>query len=177
MHQTGTVFWLTGLSGAGKSTLSEAVLPLLRAENIQLIYLDGDQLRRQLSADLGFGDAARKENVRRAASVAGLIAAQGFHVWVSLMSPTTEMRAMAAKLIGEENFREIYIKTDLQTCISRDPKGLYARALAGEIKDISGLDAAFEPPISPDLVVDTDKLCVEEGVQTLLAFVRQTQMR
>lgn len=173
MQQSGTVFWLTGLSGAGKSTLSEAVLPLLRAQNIGIIYLDGDQLRRQLSADLGFGDAARKENVRRAASVAGLLAAQGFHVWVSLMSPTAEMRSMAAKLIGEENFGEIYIKTELRTCIERDPKGLYASALAGKIKDVSGLDAPFEPPTSPAWVVDTDKLNLEEGIQSLLTFVRQ----
>ena len=153
----GKIFWLTGLSGAGKSTLAESVKIALTEKQYFTICLDGDEIRKTLSCDLGFGEAARNENVRRTAEVAKRLASEGIVVLAAMMSPTKAMRETAKNIIGENIFREIFIHASLETCIERDTKGLYQQALAGKITGMSGLDTPFEPPESPFLIIDTEK--------------------
>ena len=151
---SGGVFWLTGLPGAGKSTVARAAEALLFRRHVDVAVLDGDTLRARLSADLGFSDADRAEAVRRAAAVARLMADAGMVVLVALISPRRSDRALAAKVVGED-FQEVYVAADLQTCEARDPKGLYAAARAGRIANFTGVDAPYEVPETPALVLDT----------------------
>lgn len=152
----GGVIWMTGLSGAGKSTIAMATQRLLFSRGRHVAVLDGDNLRHGLNRDLGFTDADRLENLRRLAEVAKLMAVNGALVLVSAISPLQKYRDMARSIVGED-FREIYVKADLAMCEARDPKGLYRRARAGEIKNFTGISAPYEAPANPDLVLDTGK--------------------
>ncbi|MCW0236121.1 MAG: adenylyl-sulfate kinase [Ferrovibrio sp.] len=152
----GGVVWMTGLSGAGKSTIAMATQRLLFTRGRHVAVLDGDNLRHGLNRDLGFTDADRMENIRRLAEVAKLMAVNGSLVLVSAISPLQKFRDMARGIIGDD-FREIYVKADLATCESRDPKGLYRRARSGEIKNFTGISAPYEAPTQPDLTLDTSK--------------------
>lgn len=152
----GKVFWFTGLSGAGKTTLALALKKELEKKYPFIFVLDGDIMRQSLSKNLGFSEADRKENVRRTAEVAQIIKAGGGIVCCCMMSPTYEMREMAKEIVGESDFFEIFIQTSIETCIARDTKGLYKKALNGEIQHISGLDAPFDVPKKPFLVLNTD---------------------
>ncbi|WP_374375294.1 adenylyl-sulfate kinase [Dongia sp.] len=170
-HQ-GAVIWLTGLSGSGKSTLAMALERDLFAKGRQVYVLDGDTLRTGLNNDLGFGPEARAENIRRAAEMAKLFADAGLVVITSLISPFAAERAKARAIIGT-GFHEIYVKADLATCESRDPKGLYAKARAGEIRNFTGIDSPYEAPQNAALVIDTSVTTPDAAVSTLIGYVEQ----
>ncbi|MBI2253687.1 MAG: adenylyl-sulfate kinase [Proteobacteria bacterium] len=168
-HQ-GAVIWLTGLSGSGKSTLAMGLERELFAKGRQVYVLDGDALRSGLNNDLGFGPEARAENIRRTAEVARLFADAGLIVITSLISPYAIERERARNIIGP-HFHEVYVKADLATCEARDPKGLYARARAGEIRNFTGIDAPYEAPKAADLEIDTSSVAPEAALSTLLGYV------
>ncbi len=166
------VIWLYGLSGAGKSTIANAAAEVLRASQQAVLVIDGDDLRGGLCRDLGFTVEDRMENVRRAAEIARLFCDQGFVVLSALMTPHEEMRRLARSVVGEKYFREVYVKCDLATCVRRDPKGLYARAVAGKIAHLPGKDFDFESPVKPDLLLDTENQKVESCVERPLQAFR-----
>jgi bifunctional enzyme CysN/CysC len=167
----GGVLWFTGLSGAGKTTIAVEIERRLFDEGYQIVALDGDDLRHGLNANLGFTPQDRAENVRRVGEVAALFAKQGFIVVTSLISPYRADRARA-RTASPDAFEEIYVKADLATCESRDVKGLYARARAGEIRDFTGISAPYEAPDYAELIVDTSRQSVEESVKAVLDHVR-----
>jgi len=168
----GGVLWLTGLSGAGKSTLAiEAERALFEAGR-HVYVLDGDNLRRGLNANLGFSHEDRTENIRRVGEVAALFADAGFICISAFISPYRADRERA-RSAARQGFHEVYVMADVATCEKRDPKGLYERARRGEIPDFTGVSAPYEVPQSPELVVDTISLTVEESVGTLLDYVEQ----
>ena len=166
----GGVLWLTGLSGAGKSTLAFALEERLFHKGCQTYVLDGDNLRRGLNADLGFSHADRSENIRRTGHVAALFADAAFICIAAFISPYRSDR-QAARQAAAGRFHEIYVRADLATCESRDPKGLYRKARAGAIKDFTAIDDVYEPPRNPDLIVDTTTHTVDESLQTLMEYV------
>ena len=168
----GGVLWLTGLSGAGKSTLALALERELFAKGWHVYVLDGDNVRSGLNKDLGFGPDDRAENIRRIGEIAALFADAGFLVVTSFISPYRTDRERAREAAGDR-FREIYVKASLASCEARDPKGLYRKARAGTIKDFTGIQAPYEEPEHPDVVVQTDLQTEAECVDTLMNYVRQ----
>ena len=166
-HRTATdqgfVLWLTGLSGAGKSTLAEALVPELRAAGKRVELLDGDVVRSHLSKDLGFSRADRDLNIARIAFVAKLLSRNGVVVLVSAISPYKETRDAARRSIG--NFVELHVAPPLAECIRRDTKGLYKKALAGEIKDLTGMGDPYEPPDAAEITLDTSAIDLRASVQ------------
>lgn len=156
MGQRPVIAWFTGLSGAGKSSIANCVDRSLIQSGRQVMVLDGDNLRHGLSNDLGFTDADRVENIRRAAETARLMAEAGLIVIVSLISPFRQERAMARRIAADIPFLEIYINTSLQVCEARDPKGLYVRARDGRIPHFTGISAPYEAPEAPDVMLPTD---------------------
>lgn len=169
----GKVFWFTGLSGAGKTTLATMLKEHLMQKDVFVFSLDGDILRQGISKDLGFDAVDRKENVRRAAWLAKMVCEQGGIVLCCLMSPLQSMREMAKEIIGEANFYEIFVHASVETCIQRDTKGLYKKALAGEIKEVSGIDAVFEVPQLPNLLINTDIEDEEKSFRRLIFVVEE----
>ena len=171
----GAIFWLTGLSGSGKSTIASTVNRALFERGYSATVLDGDNLRHGLCADLGFSDADRKENIRRAAHVARLFAENGFVVLASFISPTRADRDAARAIAGsgEIAFTEVYVEASLEACERRDPKGLYKRARAGEIPRFTGVDSPYEPPTSPELTLSTETQTPEQASESLLGVVEQ----
>ncbi|GLH27939.1 adenylyl-sulfate kinase [Acetobacter pasteurianus] len=169
----GSVFWLTGLSGSGKSTLARAAETRLFADGVDVTVLDGDTLRAGLCKDLGFSEADRTENVRRAAEVARLLRDAGQVVIVALISPLRSDRDLARQIIGD-GFEEVFVDADLGTCEQRDPKGLYAAARAGKISGFTGIDAPYEAPAAPARRLVTGKDSVEAATKTLVTFVENT---
>ena len=166
-HQKPGIVWFTGLSGAGKSTIANRVEGKLNAVGVHTIMLDGDNIRHGLNKDLGFSQADRLENIRRVAEVARLMADAGLIVLCSFISPFREERQMAREISEIGEFVEIFVDTPIETCIERDTKGLYQRALAGEIKNFTGVDQPYEAPEEPDVVVGRDN----EGVERAAAKV------
>lgn len=162
-------FWITGLSGAGKSTLAQALLASLRQRGTPAVVLDGDELRRGLCADLGLSDADRDENIRRAGEVARLMADAGLVVICAFVSPFAAGRARVRGLFADGRFAEVYLSTSLATCAARDPKGLYARARAGTLLGLTGWDAPYQAPVSPEFVFDTVSIEPAAMVELLLA--------
>ena len=167
------VLWLTGLSGAGKSTLAMAVERRLFEAGYQVYVLDGDNVRRGLNANLGFAPEGRAENIRRVGEVASLFAGAGMIVVTAFISPYRADRARARRAAGA-HFHEVFVKADLAVCEARDPKGLYARARRGEIKDFTGISAPYEEPEAPDLVVDTAALDIAAATERIIDYVRRT---
>jgi adenylylsulfate kinase len=157
--------WLTGLSGAGKSTITEALAPELRAAGRKVEVLDGDVVRTHLSKGLGFSREDRDLNVARIAFVAHLLARNGVAVIVAAVSPYRVAREEARRLIGD--FVEVHVAPPLETCISRDTKGLYRKALAGEIEQFTGVSDPYEPPVNAELVLDTSAIDVATAVATV----------
>jgi bifunctional enzyme CysN/CysC len=147
--------WLTGLSGAGKSTIADLLERKLHALGRHTFVLDGDNVRHGLNRDLGFTEADRVENIRRVAEVAKLMVDAGLIVIVSFISPYRSERALARSLFAPGEFYEIFVDTPIAECERRDPKGLYAKARRGEIKNFTGFDSAYEVPEAPDLTLDT----------------------
>ena len=167
----GAVLWFTGLPGSGKSTLAMALERRLFDLSWQVYTLDGDNVRRGLSADLGFSPHDREENIRRVGEVAALFADAGAICIVAFISPYRADRARARAAAGGRRFFEVYVKSALSTCERRDPKGHYRRARAGEIKDFTGVDAPYEAPEQPGIVIDTETQDIGACVERLLAFV------
>ena len=167
------VLWFTGLSGSGKSTIARKLEQRLFAEGVQTMYLDGDNLRHGLNGDLGFSSADRQENIRRAGELAKLSFAHGHITLACFISPFAADRQLARGLVPDGRFLEIYVKCDLDVVKRRDPKGLYAKALAGEIPDFTGISSPYEEPTHPELIVETDLQSVDEIVERILAALRE----
>jgi bifunctional enzyme CysN/CysC len=160
--------WLTGLPGAGKTTLASALEQRLREQGRPTCVLDGDSLRTGLCRDLGFSEADRIENVRRVAEVARLMVDAGLTVMVALVSPFRAQRRLARQLLSDGEFIEVFIDTPLEECERRDPKGMYARARKGKLKNFTGIDSRYERPENPDVRIDTSVMSVEASVELVL---------
>ncbi|WP_083374294.1 adenylyl-sulfate kinase [Methylobacterium sp. C1] len=169
LGQRPVIAWFTGLSGAGKSSIANAVDRALTEAGRHTMVLDGDNLRHGLSSDLGFNDADRVENIRRAAETARLMADAGLIVIVSLISPFRKERGMARCIAGDIPFLEIFVDTPLQVCEGRDPKGLYLKARAGKIPNFTGISAPYEAPEAPDLVAPTEGRTIEQSATSIIS--------
>lgn len=177
LGQRGLMLWMTGLSGSGKSTLAIAIERELQRRGILCRILDGDNIRSGINNNLGFSPADRRENIRRIAEVARLFVDTGIVTIAAFISPSEELRRMAAGIVGEEDFVEIYVSTPLSVCEERDVKGLYAKARRGEISEFTGISAPFEAPQSPALSIDTSARplgdCVEDVLQLILPKIKK----
>jgi adenylylsulfate kinase len=171
LKQEGIVVWLTGLSGSGKSTLASELETRLLGLKKFVYVLDGDVVRNGLNSDLGFSDDDRNENIRRVAELSAILKDASVITIVAFISPFIKMREFAKNRVGKENFIEVYVKASLETCIRRDPKGLYKKAISNQIPDFTGITSVYEEPVNPDLIIDTDKLTIEESVDLLAGFV------
>lgn len=167
-EQKPMLLWFTGLSGSGKSTLADALERALFQRNMHTYLLDGDNVRGGLNNNLTFSPEDRTENIRRIAEVANLMLDAGLIVLASFISPYREDREMVKRIVGYKNFIEVYVNTPIEICESRDVKGLYAKARAGEIKNFTGVDAPYEPPIAADIEIDTSQISVEDAVSLIL---------
>lgn len=167
----GGVLWFTGLSGAGKSTVAIALEKKLFEKGYNVFVLDGDNVRHGLNANLSFSPEDRAENIRRVGEVAGLFARAGVVTITSFISPYRSDRDRARKALENGDFHEIHVKADVATCEARDPKGLYKKARAGEIKEFTGISAPYEEPENPELTLDTSVLSIEESVEKLVNYV------
>lgn len=168
LKQKPLVVWMTGLSGSGKSTLASELEKCLLEQDFFPQWLDGDSLRSGLTKDLGFTEEDRMENIRRAAEVAKLFCENGIVTICTFISPTIEIRELAKTIIGYADFREVYVSCPLQVCVQRDTKGLYNRALKGEIKNVSGVDAPYDAPVNPWLTLHTHHYSIEDCVEQLM---------
>lgn len=170
--QSAMTLWLTGLSAAGKSTLAFALERHLIDSGRACYVLDGDNVRHGLNRNLGFSEADRSENIRRVAEVARLMNDAGLIVISALISPTIADRDVARGIIGAGDFREVFVSTPLAVCESRDPKGLYGRARSGELTHFTGVSAPYEPPESPDLVIDTVQVELDAAVKLMATLLK-----
>ena len=171
LGQRGMMIWFTGLSGSGKSTIAIALERELQRRRLLCRILDGDNIRSGINSNLGFSPEDRVENIRRIAEVGKLFVDTGIITLAAFISPTNELRRMAARIIGEQDFYEVYVSTPLEECERRDVKGLYAKARRGEIRDFTGISAPFEVPEHPALSLDTTQLTVEESVDRILKLI------
>lgn len=172
LNQKGIVVWMYGLSGSGKSTIANAAERVLHEQGRMTTILDGDNLRSGLNSDLGFTDNDRLENIRRFSEVAKLFVEQGVITFVSAITPRGELRDLARGILGKDMF-EVFIKASYEACEVRDVKGLYAKAAKGEIEHFTGKDGSFEPPVNPDLVIDTESTSIEDATFELLEAIRE----
>lgn len=165
----GLVVWFTGLSGSGKSTIANELDVELNKRGLRTYILDGDNVRMGLNKDLGFSPESRKENIRRISEVAKLFADSGAIVMTAFISPYREDRDSARDVIGRD-YVEVFVNTPIKECIKRDPKGLYKKAIAGEIKGFTGIDAPYEQPLSPE--ISLDNLSIEDSLAVLMDLLR-----
>ncbi len=165
------VIWFTGLSGSGKSTLANELEYRLHSLGVHTYMLDGDNIRHGLNSDLGFSPEDRQENIRRIGEVAKLFVDAGLVVLVSFISPYRRDRNRARSLVEPGEFIEVYVKCPLEVAERRDPKGLYKKARAGIIQEFTGISAPYEEPENPEIVVETDKLSVEESVEKIFKYL------
>lgn len=170
----GRVIWLTGLSGAGKSTLADALEAELHAQGRRTYVLDGDHLRNGLNRDLGFSEADRNENIRRVAEVARLFVDAGILVIAAFISPLRAQRDAARARFAPGDFLEVFVDAPLEVAEARDPKGLYRKARSGQLAHFTGIDAPYEPPMTPELVLPTHRLSPKQCVQHLMALLDAT---
>ena len=170
------VIWFTGLSGSGKSTLAHLVEEELYNLDCRTFVLDGDNVRHGLSSNLTFSDVDRKENIRRIGEAAKLMMEAGVIAMTAFISPFREDRNNVRGLLSQEDFIEIFCKASLETCESRDVKGLYKRARTGEIKNYTGIDSPYEAPDNPELVIDTDGETLEESVVKVIDFLKSREI-
>ena len=173
LKQKGVVLWFTGLSGSGKSTIAnEVAYKLHQMEKLSYI-LDGDNIRHGLNKDLGFSPEDREENIRRISEVANLFADAGLIAITAFISPYRKDRNFCRSLLGKGRFIEIFCKASLETCEKRDPKGLYKKARAGIIKDFTGINAPYEEPENPELIINTDNETVEESTDKVIKKLQE----
>ena len=169
--EKGFILWFTGLSGSGKTTISKALEPELRARGCKVEILDGDVIRTNLSKGLGFSKEDRDTNILRIGFVANLLSRNGVVAITAAISPYRAIRDKVRAI--EPNFVEIYVKASLEVCESRDVKGLYAKARAGEIKGFTGIDDPYEEPLNPEIICDTDRESVADSVKTVLSKLEE----
>jgi len=165
-EQKGFTLWFTGLPCSGKSAVADKLAEVLKGRRLRVERLDGDIVRRSLTRDLGFSRQDRDENIRRVAFVAKLLTRNGVAVLTSFISPYRDIRAEARREIGE--FIEVYAKCPLEVCIERDVKGMYKKAMRGEIKEFTGISDPYEEPLNPEILLETDKETLEESVGKVL---------
>lgn len=170
-HHKSVVIWFTGLSGAGKSTLAHAVEKRLHDTGCRTFVLDGDNVRHGLSADLGFGDQDRQENIRRIGEAAKLMMEAGIITMTAFISPFRADRDKVRSGFAAGDFIEVYCQASLDTCEARDVKGLYKKARAGEIKNYTGIDSPYEAPFNPELIIDTGNTSVDQCVEQVVFFL------
>jgi len=170
------ILWFTGLSGSGKSTLSHKVEEKLFEMGVHTYVLDGDNIRMGLNKDLGFTEEDRRENIRRIGEVAKLFVDAGIVVLTAFISPYRRDRDFVRNLVAEGDFIEVYVKCPLGVCEKRDPKGLYKKARAGIIKNFTGIDDPYEEPESPEVVVETDKMSVNECVEKIIEYLQSRKL-
>lgn len=168
----GALLWFTGLSGAGKSTIANAVNQKLYSMSVHTYLLDGDNVRHGLNNNLGFSEADRRENIRRIGEVSKLMVDAGLIVCSAFVSPYRQDRDAVRGLLDGGAFIEIYVKASLATCESRDPKGLYKKARAGEIKGFTGIDDPYEEPLNAELVLDSNDKGIEELATEVLSYLQ-----
>jgi bifunctional enzyme CysN/CysC len=166
------ILWFTGLSGSGKSTIANIVERELHTRGVHTYMLDGDNVRHGLNRDLGFTDADRVENIRRVGEVARLFVDAGLIVLCSFISPFRAERRMVRELVGSDEFLEVYVDTPIEECMKRDPKGLYARAKEGKIKNFTGIDSPYEEPESAEVVINTSDGTAEDAARRVLDALR-----
>lgn len=171
MKQHAKVIWFTGLSGSGKSTLAVQLEVQLHRAGHKTYLLDGDNIRTGLNKDLTFTDEGRVENIRRIGEVCKLFLDAGVVVLSAFISPFRADREQVKKIVGEENYLEVFVNAPLEVCEQRDVKGLYKKARAGEVKNFTGIDSPYEIPENPDLTILTNELSIEESIEQLVAFV------
>lgn len=171
LNQKSRVVWMTGLSGAGKTTIAQHFEVALNRKGYLTQVLDGDNIRSGINNNLGFSEEDRYENIRRISEVSKLLMDSGIICINSFISPTNEIRDMAKKIIGEENFIEVFVDAPIEICEQRDVKGLYEKARRGEIKNFTGIDSPFDIPDAADIVLPTEKLSVDECVEVCLDYI------
>ena len=167
------ILWFTGLSGSGKSTIANAVESLLFEQNKHTYLLDGDNIRQALNKDLAFSKQDRVENIRRIGEVARLFSDSGLIVITAFISPFKKDREMVREMARQGEFIEIFIDTPLDICEQRDPKGLYQKARAGEIKDFTGIDSPYEAPTNPEIRITNHNISIPEGAQQVLDYLKE----
>ena len=165
------VIWFTGLSGSGKSTICNSLEELLNTKKVNTFILDGDNVRNGLNKDLGFYNDHRSENIRRVAEVSKILMNAGNVVLSSFITPFNKDRELAKKIIGENNYIEVFVNTSLETCIDRDSKGLYAKSKSGIIKNMTGIDSDYEIPKSFDIEI-SESNTLEESIEILYALIK-----
>jgi adenylyl-sulfate kinase len=173
-HDSGFVLWLTGLSGAGKSTIAAKLAPALAERGHRVELLDGDEVRTNLCQGLGFSRADRDTNIARIGYVAGKLAKHGVAVLVAAISPYRQARDQVRAQV--DNFIEVHVAAPVAICAQRDPKGLYAKALAGELKHFTGVSDPYEPPLAPELVLHTETHSVDDSVHQVLGWLEVNQL-
>jgi adenylyl-sulfate kinase len=174
-NDKGFTLWFTGLSGAGKTTISEIVEDQLRSRGSKLEILDGDVVRENLSKGLGFSKEDRDTNIRRIAFVADLLSRNGVPVITAAISPYRALRDEARELMGDR-FIEVFVKASVEVCADRDPKGLYEKAFAGEIKEFTGVSDPYEEPLDPELTLETENEAPEESAGRIIALLEERQL-
>ena len=170
------ILWFTGLPGSGKSTLAYRVEELLYEQGIHTYVLDGDNIRMGLNKDLGFSKEDRRENIRRIGEVAKLFIDAGIVVLTAFISPYRRDREFVRNLVNNGDFIEVYVKCPLEICEQRDPKGLYKKARAGIIKNFTGIDDPYEEPENPEIVVETDKMTIDECAQKIISYLKDKEL-
>lgn len=171
LDQKGVVIWFTGLPSSGKSTLAHAIEEQLFRRGHLSFVLDGDNIRHGLNKNLGFSPEDREENIRRIGEVAKLFGDAGLITMTAFISPYRKDRDRNRHLLKEDEFIEVFVKVSLDEAERRDPKGLYKRARAGEIKEFTGIDAPYEEPLEPELVIDTNELDLEESADIVIQYL------
>jgi adenylylsulfate kinase len=174
LNQKGVVLWFTGLPSSGKSTIANEVAFQLQQMGKFSYVLDGDNIRHGLNKDLGFSPEDREENIRRISEVAHLFGDSGAIAITAFVSPYRKDRDFCRQLMEEGRFFEILVKADLKTCEERDPKGMYKKAIKGEIKEFTGISAPYEEPLNPEIVLDTDSQSIEEETQMVIDRLRKS---
>lgn len=167
----GVTVWFTGLPCSGKTTIADRVAEVLRKRGLKVERLDGDTVRKGLTSDLGFSKKDRDENIKRVTFVAKLLTRNDVIVLATFVSPYRERRRLTREEVG--SFMEVYTRCSLEECMKRDVKGMYRKAMAGEIKDFTGVDDPYEEPENPELILDTDKETVEESARKVLEKMRR----